>query len=295
MEENYAVTEKVRKLWDTEIDIYLHFKEFCQKHGLRYFALGGTALGAMRHKGFIPWDDDMDFGMPHEDYQKFLEIGSKEFTYPYFLACPITDPVHGGITNVRIRRLDTTACSQWEYENIVLSGDRDYKMGIWIDILPLSYIPEDEATRAVQKEEIMAVWRAIRGFSALRAAEAGRDNYNHEYDAYIDEYRRLSEKYTIGEMKQLYLDLCGQNKTPTRYIGVTAFRTFKPNLIWETAWFEDSIELPFENITVTCPVGVEQMLTRQYGDWRTPVQGAAYHEIYTFDADVPYTETFYKE
>ena len=290
MEEEYPVSDKVRKLWDKEIEIYLHFKEFCKKHGLRYYAVGGTALGAARHKGFIPWDDDMDFAMPHEDYQRFLELGSREFTYPYFLACHITDPIHGGITNCRLRRLDTTGCSRWEYENIVLAGDRDYKMGVWIDVLPLSYIPEDEETRRVQKEQIMDVWKAVRGYSALRAIQEGRSNYNPAYEAYIENYKKYSETYTLGEIKQLYLDLCGQNKQPTKYIGVTAFRTFQPNLIWLTEWFEETIELPFENITVTCPKGIEEMLTSQYGDWRTPVRGAAFHEIYLFDADIPYTQ-----
>ena len=54
MEEEYPVSDKVRKLWAKEIELYLHFKEFCRKHGLRYYAVGGTALGAARHKGFSP-------------------------------------------------------------------------------------------------------------------------------------------------------------------------------------------------------------------------------------------------
>ena len=290
METEYVVTEEVKKLWAKEMEIYLFFKDFCHKHGLRYYATGGTALGAARHKGFIPWDDDMDFVMPHEDYQKFLELGSKEFQYPYYLACHLTDPVYGGITCCRLRRLDTMGCSQWEYENIVVSGDRNYKLGIWIDILPLSYIPEDEETRAVQKEQIMDVWKAVRGYSALKAIEEGRSNYNHEYENYIEIYKRYSKDYSLGEIKQLYLDLCGQNKTPTKYIGVTAFRTFAPNLIWNTEWFEDTVELPFENITVTAPIGYEEMLTKQYGDWKIPVRNAAYHEMYMFDADTPYTD-----
>lgn len=290
MENDYQVSEEVRKLWAKEMEIYLYFKEFCQKHGFRHYATGGTALGAVRHKGFIPWDDDMDFTMPHEDYQRFLELGSKELTYPYYLSCHISDPVYGGITCCRLRRLDTVGCSQWEYENIVLSGDTDYKLGIWIDVLPLSYIPEDEATRAVQKEQIMDVWKAVRGFSALKAIEEGRTNYKPEYAGYIDTYKRYSEKYSLRELKQLYLDLCGQNKEPTKYIGVTAFRTFAPNLIWKTEWFDSTLEMPFEDITVTMPAGYEEMLTAQYGDWRTPVRNAAYHEMYYFDADRPYSE-----
>lgn len=286
----FEVTDKVRKLWAKEIEIYQHFADFCKKHGLRYYVCGGTALGAARHRGFIPWDDDMDVLMPHEDYQKFLELGSKELTYPYYLACHITDPIYGGITNSRLRRLDTTACSKWEYENIVVSANTSYKLGVWIDILPLSYVPEDEEVRKIQKEQIMDVWKAVRGFSAFKAIEEGRTNFNPEYANYIDHYKRYAQKYTIGEIKQLYLDFCGQNKLPTKYVGVTTFRTFAPNLIWETKWFADTVELPFENITVTCPIGYNEMLTRQYGDWHIPVYNSAYHEIYMFDTEMPYIE-----
>lgn len=290
METDYVVTDEVRKLWAKEIEIYLQFKAFCSKHNLKYFACGGTALGAVRHKGFIPWDDDMDFVMPHEDYQRFLELGATGIPEPYCLVSHITDPIYGGITCSALRRVDTFACSKWEYENIVLSGETNYKLGVWIHILPLSYVPEDEETRAVQKEQIMDVWKAIRGFGAFKAIEEGRSNYNHDYEAYIPIYKRYSEKYTLQEMKQLYLDLCGQNKIPTKYVGVTAIRTFQPNLIWDAEWFSDSVELPFENITVTAPVGYEAMLTKQFGDWRIPVRNAAYHEIFAFDADKPYRE-----
>lgn len=292
MEEVYPVSDEFRKLWAKEIEIYQFFKDFCDKHGLRYYALGGTALGAVRHKGFIPWDDDMDFGMPHEDYQRFIELGAKEFQYPYYLACFLTDPVRGGLTMSRLRRLDTTACSRFEYERFVMHGDRDYKLGVWIDVLPLSYVPEDEETKRVQREQIMDVWKAVRGHTAVKCKRLGRDDYNHEYDNYIDDYKRYSEKYTLGEMKQLYLDLCGQNKEPTEFIGVTSFRTFQPNLVWRTEWFRETIELPFENITVTCPIGVENMLEKQFGDWRTPKRGVTYHEIYMFDTETPYIHLY---
>ena len=294
MDTDYIVTDEVRKLWAKEIEIYLHFRAFCEKHNLKHYATGGSLLGAARHKGFIPWDDDMDFVMPHEDYQKFLELGAKEFTDPYRLVSHVTDPVYGGITCSSLRRTDTFGCSKWEYENIVLSGEKNATLGIWIHLFPLSYVPEDEETRAVQKAQIMDVWKAIRGFGALKAIEEGRTNYNHDYEQYIEIYQRNREKNTLQEMKQLYLDLCGQNKEPTKFVGVTAIRTFQPNLVWNTEWFADSVELPFENITVTAPVGYEQVLTKQFGDWRTPVQNTAYHEMFAFDADTPYREAIKK-
>ncbi|MBR3345503.1 MAG: LicD family protein [Solobacterium sp.] len=300
MSQNYdyefEVTEQRRKLWNVEMEIYSYFKEVCNKHNLKYFAVGGTLLGAARHKGFIPWDDDMDFGMPYEDYIKFMYIMKEECKEPYHLLSIVPDPVYGGITLSRLRRSDTTACSKWEYDHVgSFSDNEDYNMGIWIDILPFCNVPVDEETRKAQKEQIMDVWKAVRGYSALEAAEKGRESVvNPEYKEYIDIYKKYSEKYSLDEIKMLYLERCGMNKERTGLLGVTSFRTFQPNLIWKTEWFDETVELPFENITVTCPKYYNEVLTHQYGDWRIPVKNAAYHEIYIYDADVPYKEYFKK-
>ncbi len=81
----YTATTDIKELWAVELDLLEKFQELCRKHELRYFAIGGTLLGAVRHKGFIPWDDDIDLAMPLNDYLKLIEIEPKELKYPYFL------------------------------------------------------------------------------------------------------------------------------------------------------------------------------------------------------------------
>ena len=72
--------ETVDELKKIELDILLYFSQFCEKHGLRYFLAYGTLIGAVRHQGFIPWDDDIDIQMPREDYNKLIELYEKENT-----------------------------------------------------------------------------------------------------------------------------------------------------------------------------------------------------------------------
>ena len=82
--DGHLVTTETKKLWAVEMDIAQKLLDVCKKHNLPIWAEAGTLLGAVRHKGFIPWDDDMDFCMMRKDYEKLMEIAPHEFLYPYF-------------------------------------------------------------------------------------------------------------------------------------------------------------------------------------------------------------------
>ena len=289
--EEYIVTEESRKLWAVELDLLAKFKEICSKYGLKYYAIGGTLLGAARHQGFIPWDDDIDILIPWEDYKKFMEVSSVECQYPYFFQCHLTEK-NSEISNARLRRSDTTGCTKWEYLNM---ADPEYNKGVFIDIFPIFNVPEDEETRIKMKESIMEAWKASRGFTALEGEANGLLHVNPEYKKYIDIYRKYSEKYTIQEIKNLYFERCAAIKEPTGIIGAVSFRTFDAKNMWKASWFEETVELPFENTTITCPKYYDEVLTVQYGDWRTPVYNGAYHEMFVVDTEVPFSIKLKKE
>lgn len=72
------------ELQEVEFQLLKTFVEFCEKHNLKYFLVGGSALGAVRHQGFIPWDDDVDVALPREDYDRFIELGKKNLLVMFF-------------------------------------------------------------------------------------------------------------------------------------------------------------------------------------------------------------------
>ena len=80
----YMVSSEMKKVWAVELDLLNEFARVCDKYRLKWFAHAGTMLGAVRHHGFIPWDDDIDVVMPREDYERLCSIGSSEFSRPYF-------------------------------------------------------------------------------------------------------------------------------------------------------------------------------------------------------------------
>ena len=128
---DYLVSAKMKRIWAVLLDMYLSFAEVCEKHGLKYFVVGGTLLGAIRHKGFIPWDDDFDVGMLRDDYEEFIKIAAKEINSPLFFQTPYTDPGYF-VSWVKIRNSTTTGISK-------ITNHRRFNQGLYLDIFPMDY------------------------------------------------------------------------------------------------------------------------------------------------------------
>lgn len=133
----------VRKLQQRLLDILIDIDRICRKHNIQYWIDFGTLLGAVRHGGFIPWDDDIDISMPSEDYKKFLEIAPKELSEPFFLQTKETDPSYRLLLN-KVRDKNTFFVTR--HEDFTL----DYNKGIYIDIFEV--VPYPNMTRKLQKK-----------------------------------------------------------------------------------------------------------------------------------------------
>lgn len=281
------INPELRKIWDVELDLLEKFKSICKKHDLKYLATSGTLLGAARHKGFIPWDDDIDVSMMWSDYKKLMEVAPGECEYPYYFQCIYTDK--DAIPNAaRLRRSDTTGFTKWEHENC----GPDYDRGIFIDIFPLFYVPDSEEERAEQKRTVLEYWAIIRGFEALQYKN--RTGLATAYDQYIPLYEEYCEKQNasidIVKLKEAYIDACVWGDKPSGTIGATSSKVHAKHLMWDAELLDGEIELPFENTTICCPKEYERILERHYGDWRTPVRGGAEHQMAAIDPKIPWRE-----
>lgn len=123
----------LKRLQDVETEILKDVTDFCDKHGLKYSLYAGTLLGAVRHKGFIPWDDDTDVCMPRIDYEKFLKLWRKERPAGYFLQA--TDGKSKTMINhTKIRKIGT-----------LLANENDLRLnennGIWVDVFAFDKVP----------------------------------------------------------------------------------------------------------------------------------------------------------
>ena len=140
MIENEKSSEKVdieikgpmlRKLQETELEILIDISNFCEKNGIQYFLTSGTLLGAVRHQGFIPWDDDIDISMPREDFERFLQL-KDELPDTYFCQATRFEPNYP-IPIVKIRKKGTVMKES-------AMAKLDICNGIWIDVFPLDKV-----------------------------------------------------------------------------------------------------------------------------------------------------------
>ena len=109
---DYLVDEKTKKIWAVQIDLLAELLRVCREHDIKVSAFAGTVLGAVRHKGFIPWDDDIDVCMDRENFNKLLAI-TDTFNYPYFLQTAYNDQEFF-IGYARLRNTLTTGVISWE-------------------------------------------------------------------------------------------------------------------------------------------------------------------------------------
>ena len=135
--------EELRQLQLKELESLTYFEEFCKKHELRWYLLGGCVIGAVRHGGFIPWDDDVDIIMPRRDYERMLRLWKQEESSERFLMLKTDGEVFTG--NSFATLIDTSATMVKENQQ-----DIDVPHGIVTDIFPMDGCPDKKLQRYLQ-------------------------------------------------------------------------------------------------------------------------------------------------
>ena len=263
----YDVKEIQKKI----LTIYEVFKSICEKNNLSYFAIGGTCLGAVRHGGFIPWDDDMDVAMPREDYEKFKEIAKVEFPEQYELY-DIYMGEHYISYFCKMMDKNTT---------FVEEGMKKYKdmyFGFFLDIMPLDGIPNNKIVRKIHFAK-MKVYRAL----------DIRRKYKNYFWLKMFPCHYFQEKYEKQQKKYKF--------EQSRDLSYT-WSARRDKVIFSRSCFDGYVEMPFEDTTVRCPVGYDEFLKAVFGDYMLlPPKEAqtCVHKLYIIDFNKPYRSYWVNE
>lgn len=236
---------------------YKEFKRICEKYGLRYYAIGGTCIGAVRHQGFVPWDDDMDVAMPLDDFLEFRNVAPLELSDPYELF-DIDEHKHCAFRFLKLINQETT---------FIENGCEPYPdryCGVFLDIMPLCGAPNDPNEREKYLNFIMQSWRKnihLRFppdyFKTIKSrAYSLITIYRHvlmPFYYYTRKVGRICKKYSFDSSDNTFFIW---RRNPNR-------------MFFLHRDFADYIDMPFEDTMIRVPVGYDSYLKADFGDYMT--------------------------
>ena len=257
----YKYTDDViNKLHEVHNEIIHDFHNVCMKHGIQYFAIAGTLLGAVRHKGIIPWDDDVDLGLLREDYEKFLSVYEEELSDKYDLFCPDTvNDYYSFVTKLSLRNSKFLT-------DIAKNAGID-NMGIYIELFVYENCSADPAE--VEKE--------IKKVNQIKNLYI---SYQVKKPLSYDKFPVNVIKNTVKRGLRLYCRMRGytQERLNQMYVKETSSH---PETGWVTEYGDDTTmvniikkkdifpitQVPFADFEISIPANTHEFLTQVYGDY----------------------------
>lgn len=244
LEDNYGFLKLQNKI----LEIMVYVDKLCRENNIEYCLMGGSALGAKRHGGFIPWDDDLDIFMTPDNYDKFVKIFNDSNDKKYYLQqWGLTD---GMVTISKVRLNDTTYIES-------SFKDWDIQQGIYIDIFILHTCPNNRISQLHQC--FWAKYAIMKGL-AIR-------NYDRRkgwVGVILAMMKAMPDRFLLKHaLKQVYKY---RNKDTNYYCNFMGKAFFKAG-IYKKEWFSRTRDCNFEKVTLKVPYGLENFLSERFGDY----------------------------
>ena len=274
---DYLISSKMKAIWKVELDILEEILRICKKFDLKVMMAGGTILGAIRHKGFIPWDDDIDVMMPRKDYDVFLEVAQAELPPFLFLRTGLSDR---GFFSPIAKVVDSrTSALEDRYVDYGIVSH----LGIFVDIFPIDELPRSQVELRI-RHYLSVMLSSIRRRTVVRKFGSRMDCVKKclaEIAFYLIGNRRLFiwQETSFSRIKKADEEwLC---MAPGMWSSMDRWKLRRD-------WVESVIWVDFEYLRVPIPVGYEALLNHVYGDWHSWVKGTSMHCRIEFDPTESY-------
>lgn len=277
----FLVTEKRKKIWQVQVDLLQQFDDFCKKNHLKYYMEAGTLLGAVRHKGFIPWDDDVDVIMFRDDYEKMQQLAPSAFKEPYFLQNSYTDPMYGRLHS-RLQNVETTAIQE------LYDGSDNYAYGgIFLDIFPMDDVKDGlgfpDKIHDMLMELLMIMYYPRYAPEKLKEYIA-RGNMAFPQEVFLELLHM-----DMVERQKVYESFCLEHFAKSTKGACHYCYLFESVPALEKSWYAETVELPFENLMLPAPAGYEHVLQTVYGNYKEFVISNEGRSVLFFDTDRPFS------
>ncbi|MCL2651649.1 MAG: LicD family protein [Candidatus Azobacteroides sp.] len=285
----YKISPEEQKVFDVLLDILKKFLEICKDYDLKYYAYAGTLLGAVRHKGFIPWDDDIDIIMPRKDYNKFCLIAPKVLSDPYHFQSSYTDYGYVG-PQIKVRNSNTSCIVR---DTSKLFRYNNFNQGIFVSIFPLDGTTGmDEANKQHKRVKI---------YRRLLYSYFGSPFNRGINNPKIYILKLISSLVFIfikpQDIWKKMDSICSKyDADETNYVCSLASYHYKPQkTMWIKELYNETIELDFEDIKIVAPAGYHEVLKMMYGDYMKPPKSITDIHKHSFILDAEKSYKYYME
>lgn len=291
--DGFYVEGEMKRAWAAQMEVLMEIDRICKKYGITYFADSGTLLGAVRHNGFVPWDDDIDIAMLRSDYMRFLSVVSKELEPSLFCSDVYRDerwtqPFARIVNGVGIT-LDAKFLDRYH----------DCPYGVGVDIFVLDNLPASEDEFHTIIGLFSWIWNVKLSIEKREKEEKNENSElnsvkgEEQLEAEMDMEDLLSQiekecKVTINREKNIRNQLLRitdglfamYNDDESTMVANMAYsaRMDYSRVGKKKEWYREVIELPFENITIPVPIDYNQVLEKAYGvNYLTPTRQWSFH------------------
>lgn len=290
--EGFYVEPMMKRAWAAQLEVLKQIDDICVRNNIEYFADGGTLLGAIRHGGYIPWDDDIDIEMKRQDYERFLKIAEKELPQEY----AILNAKHRSDWKATFSRVINSSEIPLSIERMEDFHGFPYAAGV--DVFPVDYLPVDKAEEDTMLELFSAAYILAQEWDKGEMSEEKKMKNLCEVEMYCNIKFTQDKPYPqqlwslADRIGAMYWDTDAYAKEA----AIMYMLAKNQDCRIPTSCYETSIRVPFENTTIPIPTGYEQILTVYYGeDYMTPKQFTADHDYPFYKKQQEKIIGFYKE
>lgn len=233
----------IKEIHDIELNIMKYIDRICEEYDITYYLYGGTLIGAIRHKGFIPWDDDFDICMPRPDYNRFVKLMKKNESERFSFKCIENGKKRYNYCFGKMIDNNTIVKEEGKFE-----GE---ELGVWVDVFPIDGVGDDlEKAKSIIEKNRKIVNQIL----------------NLEYGKTINLKGKIL--YLLGR-KKLYRVLKHNMMKNDFYNSkyVTDIGTITPNRIWHSNSMRESVRSQFEDCSFYIPIDSDDYLKAEYGDY----------------------------
>lgn len=275
--DGFEIPAMMKRAWAAQMEVLHVVAGVCKNNGIRYFADWGTLLGAVRHKGMIPWDDDIDICVVREEYNRLIQVLPKALPHGFVVAGMYADSERlqkaAFVPHLRVIADETL----WNFNDYMRYFHGFPYQRVGIDIFPMDYISRDIGITNVQKQIIRLGIETLRDWNKL--------GENGMLDEYVNGFQKLCNVSfdNVNNVKNYMWKIIDKissisYREEADYITNIFYWLDNDNYKMKKECYDYTIELPFENMNIVAPEMYDEVLRAEYGDYMVPVKGAADHD-----------------